>query len=176
MFSRRIDERIVLQLTIPHFAGELFKLTNANRPYLRQWLPWLDQVQDIDDTKSFIKKQLQLFADGKALHATIFLEGKIAGVVAYNTIDSSNASGQIGYWLAEKYCGSGIMTACVSNLVDLGQDFLRLHRVEIRCATENKKSRAIPERLGFEKEGVLRRVEKVNNQWFDHVLYAKLLG
>jgi ribosomal-protein-serine acetyltransferase len=49
-----------------------------------------------------------------------------------------------------------------------------LNRVEIRAALENARSRAIPERLGFKKEGVLREAERLGERFVDHALYAVL--
>ncbi|HEY9879450.1 MAG TPA: hypothetical protein V6D29_13420 [Leptolyngbyaceae cyanobacterium] len=40
-------------------ADELFSLANANRAYLRQWLPWLDTVKPADDTHNFIQSFLR---------------------------------------------------------------------------------------------------------------------
>ena len=36
-------------------ADEIFSLTDANRGHLRQWLPWLDSVRRVDDTRTFIR-------------------------------------------------------------------------------------------------------------------------
>ncbi len=175
MFSRKINDTTEIKLSIPQFSQELFELIEQNRLFLRQWLPWLDTVKEPKDTESFLKAQLTRFSQGEALHLTIFYEGKIAGVLAYNSIDPANQIGTIGYWLGAGFNGRGIMTACVQDLIELGQKYLSLQKIEIRCATENTKSSAIAERLGFSNEGTLRRVEKVNNHWHDHVVYGLIL-
>jgi ribosomal-protein-serine acetyltransferase len=62
----------------------------------------------------------------------------------------------------------------VEALVDHAFDEWKLHRVQIRAATGNTKSRAIPERLGFEQEGILLEAERVGDRYQDLVLYARL--
>jgi ribosomal-protein-serine acetyltransferase len=51
---------------------------------------------------------------------------------------------------------------------------LGLNRVSIACAVENKKSCAIPERLGFRREGVKRQAEWLYDHFVDHVVYGAL--
>ena len=36
-------------------AHELFGVTEANRDYLRGWLPWLDSIKRVEDTAAFIR-------------------------------------------------------------------------------------------------------------------------
>ncbi len=175
MFSRKINDQTRISLSIPQYADELYALTDKDRVMLRKWLPWLDRTTEAETTRSFLVEQLKLFAESKALHATIFHENSIAGVLGFNSIDQSNQTGHIGYWLGADYQGNGIMTACVSDLMKLGQSFYSLQRFDIRCAVDNAKSRAIPERLGFTNEGTLHRAERVNDSWYDHVVYGKVL-
>jgi ribosomal-protein-serine acetyltransferase len=59
-------------------------------------------------------------------------------------------------------------------MLDYLFDELGLHRVEIRCGTGNTRSCAIPERLGFTREGVLRQGEWVNDRWVDLVVWGML--
>jgi ribosomal-protein-serine acetyltransferase len=80
----------------------------------------------------------------------------------------------IGYWLAEDQQGNGVMTRACRALVSYGFDTLQLHRVEIRCATGNERSCAIPKRLGFEHEGILREAEWLYDHYVDLHLFSIL--
>lgn len=59
-------------------------------------------------------------------------------------------------------------------LVDHAPRAWELNRVEIIVATENRRSRAIPERLGFREEGTLRQFQLVAGRYLDCVSYSKL--
>ena len=59
-------------------------------------------------------------------------------------------------------------------LVDHAFEEFGLNRVSIACATENKRSCAIPERLSFQREGIQRQAEWLYDHFVDHVVYATL--
>ena len=175
MFSRRINDEIDIRLSLPQYAEDIFALTEANRDFLRMWLPWLDGTRSSDDTRGFIVDQLHRFAKGEAIHVTIFVDGVVAGVAGFNQIDKANRIGYIGYWLGKEFNGRGVMTGVVSDLIAIARNNLGLQKVDIRCATGNMKSRAIPERLGFQLEGTLQRAENLYGRWVNHEIYALLL-
>ena len=149
MFKRKITSEIEIRLSLPSYVEAIFAVIEENREFLRQWLPWLDGTKSANDTRDFIRAQLHQFARGEALHVTIFSNGSVAGVAGFNQIDQTNGIGYTGYWLAEKFNGKGIMTRVVSDLIVIARDELHLQKADICCATENKKSRSIPERLRF---------------------------
>jgi ribosomal-protein-serine acetyltransferase len=66
------------------------------------------------------------------------------------------------------------MTKGCQALISYAFNDLELNRIEIRCATGNRKSCAIPERLGFVKEGVVRQAEWLYDHFVDHIIYGML--
>ena len=174
MFTYRVSEHHELRLLQLADTDELFALTDTHRAYLRVWMPWLDAVQSPADTRSFIQSTLQQLADNNGPVSAICDRGKIAGIIGFKRIDHANRIGTIGYWLAEPYTGRGLMTASCRALVNYGFQNLGLNRMVIAAATENHRSRAIPERLGFVHEGTMRDGEWLYDHYVDLEVYGCL--
>lgn len=174
MFQCVVDDEVVLKLLETRHAHQLFELTDSCRSYLKEWLPWLDGTRSTEDTQSFIVMTRTQFASNKGFQTGIWYQGNIAGVIGFNEINWANRSASIGYWLCERYQGKGIMTKSCKVLIDYAFKELKLNRVEIRCAEKNLSSRAIPERLGFAKEGMVREAEWLYDHFVDHVIYGVL--
>jgi ribosomal-protein-serine acetyltransferase len=174
MFIHRLDEESWLKLLTAEDAEQLFALVDSCRPHLRKWLPWVDSTKKVEDSKEFIEGGLQKFAAGSGFEAGIWHKGQLAGVIGLHYIDRVNRKTSIGYWLGEQFQGFGLMTKACKACIDYAFGELKLHRVEIRCAVENKKSRAIPERLGFTNEGTIREAEWLYDHFVDHVVYGML--
>lgn len=174
MFGIQVDEDNRLSLLEEHHAPELFALVDGNRAYLRTWLPWLDQSTEVEHTKAFIRGTLQQFAARNGLTCGLWHRGALAGVVGLHYIDWTNRKSSIGYWLAERHQGQGLITRACAALLDHLFGELGLNCVEIACAAENHRSRAIPERLGFSREGVLRQRQWLYDRFVDHVIYGML--
>lgn len=174
LFKHKVDDEIYIKLPHMRDAEELFRLTDESREYLREWLPWLDNIKEKRDTKKFIKASLKAYMKNLSMNTVIVYKNQIVGVAGYNELDWSNHLVHIGYWLGEKYQGKGIMTRVVASLTDYAFHTLHFNRVEIRAAVGNKKSRAIPERLGFTQEGIIREAEWLYDHFVDHVVYGML--
>lgn len=174
LFQHKIDDEISLKLIEWKDAGRIFELTEQSREYLRQWLPWLDMTTSEEDTKGFIKSSLDKIEENKGLTATILFRGQIVGVASYNEIDWTNRIAYIGYWIGQDFQGHGIITKVAKVLTTYAFNELKLNRVDIRAAMGNKKSRAIPERLGFVYEGSLRQAEWLYDHYVDHAVYSVL--
>jgi ribosomal-protein-serine acetyltransferase len=164
-----------LRLLEHHHAGELFALIDHNRSYLRQWLPDWDVQKSLDDCKKIIKSSLEQLAANGGFTLGIWWEGRLAGIIGAADIDWQNRSAMIGYLLGENYQGKGLVTEACRALVDYLFSELKLRRVEIRCATSNPRSCAIPRRLGFLKEGVLRRAQAFDDHFLDLEVYGLLV-
>ncbi|WP_087973874.1 GNAT family N-acetyltransferase [Oceanobacillus rekensis] len=174
MFIYEVDENVKLKQLKLQDANELFELTDYARDYLREWLPWIDTTIKPEDTLAFIDQTLKAAEFKTGFTTGIFFKEKLVGVIGFNQLDWANNIGYIGYWLSPDYQGRGIMTNAVKALIDYAFSQLKLNRVDIRAAYENKKSRSIPERLGFSKEGQIRQAEWLSDHFVDHVVYGML--
>jgi ribosomal-protein-serine acetyltransferase len=157
-------------------SDELFALADANRDHLRPWLPWIAWTHSAADVKKFIRMALKQFSEGDGFHAGIQLDGKLAGCIGLHKVDWQNRHVALGYWLSRDWEGRGLITEATRAVTHHCFDNLALERVEIRAATQNARSRAVPERLGFTLEGTLRRIQIVDGRWLDNVVYSMLRG
>lgn len=165
---------ITLEPLKPAHTLPLYLLTESNRDYLRQWLPWLDHVRSPDDTAAFIESSMATASFGGAPNFAIVHGGTLCGVAGFHGIDPVQGIGSIGYWLAESYTGKGIITESVRSLLKMGFDDFDLNKIEIRCAVDNHRSRAIAERLGFTHEATLSQSEWLYTGYVDQALYSLL--
>jgi ribosomal-protein-serine acetyltransferase len=174
MFEKQIQDGVYLRLMEERHAPEIFAVVDRERQYLREWLPWVDLTTDSDYTANFIRNSLEQFARGEGLAAGVWVDDEYAGSIGTHKIDSLNRKVEIGYWIASEYQGRGIMTAACRALIHHCFGEWSLNRVEIHCATGNEKSCAIPKRLGFRFEGVLRQAQLVNGAYLDINVYSML--
>ena len=173
-FEQQVDDEINLRLLESYHAEALFALVDASRQHLREWLPWLDANVSADDTRQFVRASQEQLVEKSGFVAGIWFRDELVGVVGQNQIDWENRVGYPGYWLAQGYEGKGIMTKSCRALIDHAFGELELDRIIIHCAVGNRKSRAIPERLGFREEGVKSQAEWLYDKYVDHVVYGLL--
>jgi ribosomal-protein-serine acetyltransferase len=172
MLSPRLQELGVRPLEAGD-AEALYAVIEANREHLASWMPWAAE-QDLVGTIRFIADAEEQLAANNGFQAKIAPEGEIVGVLGVQAIDWANRNTSLGYWLAEDAQGKGTMTTVVDALVDHAFTEWELHRLEVHCAPDNRRSRAIPERLGFREEGLLREAELVAGRYLDRVVYGLL--
>lgn len=174
MLSHRLDEETELKLLEPRHAPELFALIDRNREHLGEWLPFPAETRSVEDSRRFIEGRLRALAQGRGFAVGIWHKGKLAGVVSLR-LHPYSRRGEIGYWLGREFQGKGLITRACRALLRYAFEELKLHRVEIHCASRNTRSRAVPERLGFRQEAVLREACWTAHGMDDLVIYG-LLG
>ena len=174
MFRRTVAHGLELRQFVWDDAPILFAAVERNRDHLRQWLPWVDGTRSEDDIRLFLSRATAQFEDGLGPNFGIWLDGTLVGAVGCHPIDRADRSCSVGYWIAAGNQGRGTITRCCQHLLDYLFGELGLHRVEIRCGTGNTRSCAIPRRLQFRREGVLREAEWVNDRWVDLEVWAML--
>lgn len=169
----RVRRDLELRSVAPADAPELDALIAADRERLARFMPWAAD-QTIESTRAFIAQALQQEAENDGFHAAVVVDGEVAGTAGFHRIDRANLSTSIGYWLGSAYEGRGLMTAAVAVLVDHAFRAWGLHRLELRIAPDNDRSRALAARLGFREEGVLRESERFGDEHRDLIMHSLL--
>lgn len=152
----------------------LFGLIDSNRVHLGSWHPWVEGVRSRDDAARMISAWEQQNANNRGFCAAILFDDKLCGVIHHLTVDWQNQWTAFSYWLDAAHQGHGIMTRCCRALIIHAFAAWHLNRVTIECAEENIRSRAIPERLGFKLEGIIRAAERLQDRHVDHAVYGLL--
>lgn len=174
MFTKVIRDGLDVRLVEDHHVPALYELVRRNLDHLRPWMPWATDDYSLEGCRASRRAALEQFARNDGFDAGIFEDGQIVGMIGFHGIDWRHRRTSIGYWLSADRQGRGIVTAACRTLIDHALVTLDLNRVEIQCATENTRSRQIPQRLGFTEEGVLRQCDRIGDRYLDHVVYGML--
>ncbi len=169
-----IDENLQLELLSKKHSRYLYDAIDKNRTHLSEFLPWVGYMQSQADLDNYIEKCGILFDQKEEISFAIIWENRPVGRIGLHHLDHQNKHASIGYWLTKNAEGKGIITKSCRKLIDYGFTEIGLNRIEIKCALNNIKSQAVPKRLHFTKEGILRGAEYVNNRFTDLILYSKL--
>ena len=128
----------------------------------------------LKDAKDWIARNLKETRRKKPgmINFVIDINGKVAGSIGFHKIEDHKA--ELGYWLAEKYWGQGIMTQAVKLATEFGFKKLKLKRIYARVFSFNKASKRVLEKAGYKFEGILRKNTKKDNRFIDDCLFAKI--
>lgn len=174
MFSYQVDDDLVLRPFEPRDAAVLFALSDRNRDHLRPWLPWIEKTLSVNDTQQFIAAMRAGYGKGTDVAIGIWHQGALAGSIGLHQIDQENKSAEIGYWLSADAQGHGLITRSCRAVIGYAFRDLNLNRIVIKVAPDNLASRAVPERLGFVREGTLRQVAAHYDTFLDLIIYSIL--
>jgi ribosomal-protein-serine acetyltransferase len=149
----------------------VWEAIEEERDRIGLWMPWVEGARTKDDERVWLER---VTADPDGLEGLgIWVEGEFAGGTGL-TVDPFGVVAEIGYWNRSRFEGRGFVTRACVRLIDHAFDELGVHRVVIRAGTENVRSRAIPERLGFTFEGVLREEGRGAGGFYDLRMYSIL--
>lgn len=145
-----------------------------NREHLQTYMQWMTPDYSIEDAQRFLFEGIKNRLDRQTLGLALLADGKLIGSTGFNRFDWKARVCEIGYWIDHRHEGKGIITKACKAMIDYAFDELEMNRVEIRCSAENTRSAAIPERLGFTKEGLLRQAEMINGRPHDFLIFGLL--
>lgn len=174
MLHFQIDNEIELRPFVEADAKDLFETVKSNLEHLHTFIHWANDDYDLNSASEFISKSSIAEGEKKNQGFGIFFNGKLIGSVGFVQLNWTSRRAELGYWIAREYEGRGIVTKSCRKLIDYAFEKLEMNRIEIHCARENNRSCAIPEKLGFKLEGILRQSEWRHTRFFDMAIYSML--
>lgn len=79
-----------------------------------------------------------------------------------------------GYAMDASFEGRGLMREALEAVVAHAfSPALNLHRIQANVRPENRRSLGLPQRLGFEEEGLAREYLFIDGAWRDHRMFAR---
>jgi ribosomal-protein-serine acetyltransferase len=170
VFRADLGEGALLRRYSLDDLDDLWALVQAERERIGVWMPWVASTTTIETQRAWLERAS---ADEGLDGCGIWVGDRYAGGVGLRW-DPFGIAGELGYWIGSEFEGRGLVTRACRALIDHGFGVLRLHRIAIRAGVENTRSRAIPERLGFTREGVLRGEGRGSDGFYDLVVYGLL--
>ena len=183
LFSFPPDEQLVapnVYLRPPRDSDwrEWAELREVSRDFLEPWEPtWPKDAL----TRSAYRRRLRHYAEqwrnGSGYSFFVVRRSDavlLGGLTLSNVRRGITQSGSLGYWIGELYARQGVMTEAVRAALCFCFDNLTLHRVEAACLPANIASRRLLDKCGFREEGYATKYLKIDGEWADHVLFAKL--
>ena len=126
------------------------------------------------DTKHYIDNTLR--TSPTSVFA-IEVDDKAVGVIGLTLCEGERRhSAELSYWLGEPYWGRGIITSAVQAVTKHAIKELGLSRIESYVFSWNPASARVLEKIGFEREGILRNSIIKDGVLLDRWLYAYLAG
>lgn len=157
--------RVLLRRPRWEDAHGLFPL--AADPELSRYAYWRPH-QSISDTYDFLHHQID-----KPDMFVIELEGQIAGTIRLH-IDQPNRMGETETWIGRPFWGTGVNTEAKVILFDYAFGPQDIRRIQAITHPDNVRSQRALEKLGFRREGLLRRYRWIMGEPWDVLMYSLL--
>ncbi len=133
-------------------------------------------IEKMEDAAVALEEHVNNYSKTHFIHHAIFLKDSLifigeTGILSYNpNVDRCT----VGYNLLPDYWNKGYATEIVKSLLEYSFHYLKCERVEAIVMKANGASCGVLEKCGFQLEGKLRNFTKLENEYKDVCLYAKL--
>ncbi|UOQ44534.1 GNAT family N-acetyltransferase [Halobacillus salinarum] len=173
-------ERLHIRMPRPGDGKIVYHAIQASIKELRPWLPFAQKDQTEEETEINIRESHIRFLKREDLRLLVFHKetGDLVCSTGLHRMDWNVRKFEIGYWANTLWSGKGYVTEAVDGVTKFAFNELAARRVEVRCDAKNVRSKAVPERLGFELEGIFKNEDlSVDGEEVrDTCVYAKING
>ena len=166
-------DAVVLRPWAPEDVEQLVAQAN-DRAVWRNLLAGFPHPYTSDDANFWVKHAAQA---APSVHLCVQVEGAVAGGIGVMVgTGTEEKTGQFGYWLGRAYWGRGIATVAAAAMLQHAVKHLPVVRLQAPVFSWNPQSMRVLEKVGFQREAVLRKSVYKDGEVIDSVLYAYVVG
>ncbi len=147
-------------------------VAGCNDPDVAYWIPTIPHPYTTEDARAFIRREVRPDADALAIE----LAGRVVGGIGMG-VNAHDYRARLGYWIVASARGQGTCTRALRLLSRHALVELGLQRVDLITDPDNLASQRVAEKVGFQREGVLRaHLRHPDGRVRDSVMFSLLPG
>jgi ribosomal-protein-alanine N-acetyltransferase len=169
--SSRVLVRLLKEADLPSL---LRMNSNAEVTALLPYATWNSPA----DGKAWYDRMRGIEAAGTALQFVVVTKSAnvAIGTCLLFRLEEASGRAELGYALGREYWGQGLMREALAALLSAAFGGMGLRRIEAEVSTRNAASARLLARLGFTKEGLLRKRWVVKGRAEDVEVFGLLQG
>ena len=160
---RIVTPRCVVRAYGPADVDPVHEGVRDNVDALRPWMPWIaEEPMNRAQRGELLRRFRGEFDLGSNFTYGVFDRdgGAYLGGTGLHPRGGPQVL-EIGYWIDHRRWGRGLATEVAGAMTQVGLRGMGAERIEIRVAPTNASSARVAEKLGYRREGVLRRAGPV---------------
>jgi ribosomal-protein-alanine N-acetyltransferase len=164
-----------LRVRIPRLSDAPGLYRAARDPEVTRWFSWGPYGSE-DDALAYLERLPDERERGVQLDLVVehLAAGEAIGITGFSEIARRDRRATIGTWLGREWWGTGANRECKALMCRLGFELLGLERIGSYTNVEHVRSQRALEKLGFEREGVLRAFHRHGDATLDVVVFGLL--
>lgn len=166
-----VGPSLTLCLPEPRHADDLFAL--GRDPEVTRWFSW-GPYETIDEPRAWIGDALSRRLRGDRLELVVERGGEAIGVTTLMEVSHRDRRAMVGTWFGREHWGTGVNTESKALILHLGFRVLGMERIGAYTEVAHDRSQRALEKLGFVREGVLRRWHRHPDGVHDVVVFGLL--
>lgn len=159
---------------LPQDTPAYVQAVAASRGTLADALPWAAGAGSEQASTAWALGRQTAWAQGQEFSFVVCdaTDGTFAGCCTINRMDWPQRMANLTYWTDSRHTGRGAASAGAREVARFGFVQLGLGRVEILTDVDNRASQRVAEKIGAQREGVMRQRILLNETRRDAVLYG----
>lgn len=159
MRDRATGECVTVRAYEDEHIDALYTAVCESIPEVARYETWCRPGFTRDQAADYVNWWRKAWTEDAAFYFAVedLRTGDFVGSCGLSDVKKQHGRAALGYWVRSGCTGRGLATDAARVVTRLGLEDLGLGRVEMEIAVDNGASLRIAEKLGFEREGVLRQ-------------------